>query len=470
MKRKNTLPRRDFLKTAAIVAAPMFVPARLFGQESPSNIIRVAQIGCGRIGRTSEIPGMIHNSDICRVVALCDLDSLRLDDAKNHVDAEYAKKTGKSDYKDTKTFHDYQEMLQDPSIDAVCVSTPDHWHAQQAVEAALAKKDIYVQKPTSLTIVEGRQMADAVKKTGRILQLGSQQRSDPQFRLACELTRNGKIGKIKEIHIGLPTDPPGGKTEEMPVPKNLDYDRWIGSTPLVYYTLDRVHPQGKDGKPDIYNRPGWLRCEQFGAGMITGWGTHHVDIGHWGMGLELSGPTEITGTAIFPASGSGLWDVHGTYEIAAKYANGAVMYISDKKPNGIKFVGENGWIWVTRGSFVPGSNDPQQIQRNKAAIDASDPNILTQKFSDSDERLHASPRNDHHRDWLVSIKERTEPVAPVEQGHRSCSACLLAHIAMKLKRTVHWNPAEEKFNNDPEATAMLARTQRKPYGTEYVIQ
>ncbi len=280
---------------------------------------------------------MFRNSDMARYVAVCDLDRVRLADAKETIESEYAKRFGGEKYARLATYGDYREMLEDKSIDAVAISTPDHWHAQPAIEAALAGKDIYLQKPASLTIQEGRQMADAVKRTGRIFQQGSQQRSDPQFRLACELVRNGRIGKVKEVYIGLPTDRPGGSTKEMPVPSNLNYEVWLGSTPMVYYTEDRVHPQAPSAG-SRYDRPGWLRCEQFGAGMITGWGAHHVDTAHWGMGTELTGPVEIEAMALFPKQG--LWDVHGPYHIRARYADGTDMYISDKYPNGIKFLGE----------------------------------------------------------------------------------------------------------------------------------
>jgi hypothetical protein len=287
--------------------------------------------------------------------------------------------------------------------------------------------------------------------------LGSQQRSELQFRFACELIRNGRIGKVKEVFIGLPEDPAGKEEPEMPVPSNLNYDMWIGSTPMVYYTENRVHPQS----PDIrkrYDRPGWLRCEQFGAGMITGWGTHHIDIVHWAMDLEHSGPTEVEAIAQFPKSG--LWDVHGPYHIKAKYPNGATVYISEKYPNGIRFIGESGWIWVTRGRY-------QQGQGRTMALDASDPRILTEGIKDGEPRLHASPKNDHHLDWLTAVKTRKAPVTDAEVGHRSCTACLVTHAAMKLNRRLTWDPAKEQFG-EAEANKLLARDQRAPYGSTRV--
>ncbi len=454
--------RRRFLGAAGAFAFPAIVPATAFGQSAPSNHIRVAQIGCGRIARAFDFPGVLRHHDTARIVAVCDLDSLRLADGKEFVEQAYTRSLGAGKFEPVKTYADYRDLLADRSIDAVVISTPDHWHAQPAMEAALAGKDIYLQKPTSLTIREGRQMADTIKATGRILQLGSQQRSDNHFRLACEVVRSGRIGKVKEIFIGLPTDPAGDEEAEMPVPKNLDYDRWLGSTPLAYYTEKRVHPQSPDLKVR-YDRPGWLRCEQFGAGMITGWGTHHFDIAHWGMDTELTGPVTIEADATFPKKG--LWDVHGTYHIKATYANGVDLYVSDKYPNGIKFLGEEGWLWVTRGRY-----NAAEVAAGKRsqALDASDLRILTTPLKDSDVHLHSSPKNQHHYDWFMSIRSRKAPVAPAEVGHRSCSACLVSHAAMKLGRKLNWDPEKEQFVNDAEATAMVARKQRSPYGTDYV--
>lgn len=460
--------RRTFLKTATAVVSgfPAIVPSTVFGQAAPSNLINVAQIGCGRIARHSEFPGVLRNSDLARLVAVADVDRVRLTDAKETLESEYAKRSGKESYRGIRAFADYHELLADSGIDAVCISTPDHWHAQPAMEAALAGKDIYLQKPTSLTVEEGRHMADVVKRTGRILQLGSQQRSDLQWRLACELVRNGRIGAVKEIQIGLPYDPAGGSASETPIPATLDYDFWLGSTPKVHYSEDRVHPQ-KATMEARYDRPGWLRCEQFGAGMITGWGTHHVDIAHWAMDTEHSGPTEITALAEFPDAGSGLWDVHGNYHVRMKYSNGAVMYISDYYPNGVRFVGEDGWIWVTRGRYSQG--EPAAGTRSQV-LDAHDPRMLREGIKDSELRLHASPRNDHHRDWLEAVRSRKQPVTNAEVGHRSCTACLLGHIAMRVKGDLEWDSGAERFRNSEEANRMLAREQRAPYGSRYVLQ
>jgi len=272
-------PRRTFLKMSlgAVAAAgfPAIVPSSVFGQKAPSNRINIGAIGVGRISRGHDLPG-IWQFDQARIMAVCDLDSKRLEEGKALVNGHYAKKTGK-DYDGVTGYHNYRELLANKDIDAVVISTPDHQHAILAVDAVRAGKDVYLQKPASLTIAEGRAMSNAVTASGRILQIGSQQRSWKQFHRACELVRNGRIGAVKHVEIGLPGDPSGPEAPPMPVPANLDYDAWLGSTPEVYYTEMRVHPQ------QGYGRPGWLRCEQFGAGMITGWGAHHVDTAHWGM-------------------------------------------------------------------------------------------------------------------------------------------------------------------------------------------
>ena len=279
---------------------------------------RRAQSAAARISRVHDMPGILKY-DNARIIAVCDLDSKRVEDGKKFINGIYAKKTGKP-YDGVTGYSDFRELLNNKDIDAVVISTPDHWHAIIGIHAVEAGKDVYLQKPASLTISEGRALSDAVHHSGRIFQIGSQQRSTVQFRYAAELVRNGRIGKLQSVEIGLPGDPSGPVEPEMPVPKNLNYNMWLGSTPEVYYTEKRVHPQAN------YDRPGWLRCEQFGAGMITGWGSHHVDSAHWAMDTEYTGPVEVWGSAQFPKSG--LWDVHGDFKTEALYANGVKMTIS----------------------------------------------------------------------------------------------------------------------------------------------
>ncbi len=457
--------RRDFIKSgllgaAGIVAFPTIVPASVLEKDAPGNKITIGQIGCGRIARDHDLPETMKN-DIARVIACSDVDTNRMKEGKEYIENLHAKNKGRKNGLDVKMYQDYKELLEDPEIDAVIISTPDHWHSQPAMEAALAGKDIYLQKPTSLTIEEGRQLSDIVHRSGVIFQIGSQQRSIdpwPQFKRACELVRNGRIGDIRNVYIGLPGDPSGNEEPESAIPDNLDYNMWLGSTPYVYYTERRVHP--KSG----YGRPGWLRCEQFGAGMITGWGAHHIDTAHWGMGTEYTGPVEVEAHAEFPSSG--LWNVHGSFEVTAKYDNGATMHISGDNPNGVKFEGTEGWIFVTRGAPVT-SSDPVSNSSGMKSLDASDPKILDSVIGENEIHLYESP--EQHRNWLDSIISRVQPVAPVEVAHRSCSACLVSHIAMKLPRKLYWDPVRERFSNDDEANAMLNRPQRHPYGTNYVL-
>lgn len=411
---------------------------------------------------THDLPEVIKH-DYARVIAVADVDRKRMQIGKEWIEKAHREKTPKLPVPDVRTYEDYHDMLTNPDIDAVIISTPDHWHAQPAMEAAIAGKHIYLQKPTSLTIQEGRMMADTVREKGVIFQLGSQQRSVnpwPQFKRTCELVRNGRIGKLQRVIIGLPGDPAGGNPEEMPVPDTLNYDMWLGSTPLVPYTLDRVHSQD-----DLHSRPGWLRCEQFGAGMITGWGSHHLDIAHWGMDTELSGPLSAKATAQFPTSG--LWDVHGDFQVEMRYPHDVVMEISGTNPNGIRFEGTEGWIFVSRGNVGVTASDPTAAGENdNKAFYASDAKILQSVIQPNEIQLYESP--EQHTNWLECIKNGKEPISHVELAHRSGSACLVAHAAMKLGRELHWDASEETFINDPEANRLLSRPQRYPYGSQYV--
>ena len=451
--------RRNFVKnslkasaatTMAVTGFPSIVPASVIGKNAPSNKINIGAIGVGRISRDHDMKETLPFEQ-ARIMAVCDVDSKRLADGKKYVNDYYTAKTGKP-YDGVTMYDDHRELLLNKDIDAVLISTPDHSHAYLGIHAVEAGKDVYLQKPASLTIAEGRALSNAVHRTGRILQIGSQQRSSAQFRYAAELVRNGRIGDLKTVYVGLPGDPGGDEEPEMPIPKNLNYDAWLGSTPYVYYTEKRVHPQND------YSRPGWLRMEQFGAGMITGWGAHHVDIAHWGMNTEYTGPVEISGRADFPKSG--LWNVHGLFQTEGIYANGVKMIISNEIPNGVKFEGTEGWIFVTRGDYRASSSDP--IPANKVSpLTASNNKIITSVIGENEINLYKS--NDQHGNWLESIATRKQPISPIEIGHRSCSTCLLHHIAMKLKRKIYWDPMNERFLNDDEANAMLNRPHRFPY-------
>ena len=457
------MKRRKFISKTMTAAAgtmiiPTIVPSSVIGKYPPSDMINIGQIGFGRIAMTHDLAETLKY-DVARVVTIADYDSDRLARGKEFIERYYTKKTGKSGYVNVKTYGDYHDLIADKGIDAVIISTPDHWHSQPAIEAALAGKDIYLQKPTSLTITEGRLLSNVVKRKGVILQVGTQQRSSTQFRFAAELVRNGRIGRLHTVKIGLPGDPSGPEAPQQPIPKNLNYDGWLGSTPQVYYTEIRVHPQNS-----ITDRPGWLRCEQFGAGMITGWGQHHFDSAAWGMDTELTGPVSIEAVAQFPKSG--LWDVHGDFMSKAEYKNGITMLTSGGYPNGIRYDGTEGWVFVTRGAYSATPSDPTVAGSNTKALDASDPKILTSVTGPNEIHLYES--REQHGNWLDCIKSRKEPISPVEIGHRACTVCLIIHIAMKLGRKLNWDPEKERFINDDEANKWLSRPQRKPYGTDYI--
>jgi predicted dehydrogenase len=458
MAKSRSFNRRAFIRSTAQTGAltglaslgfPTIVPAKVLGKDAPSNKINIGAIGVGRISRDHDMAETLKY-DHARIVAVCDVDSKRLQEGKKYVNDFYSKKTGQS-YDGVTMYDAHEELLMNKDIDAVLISTPDHSHAYLGIHAVEAGKDVYLQKPASLTIAEGRALSNAVHRTGRILQIGSQQRSSSQFRYAAELVRNGRIGGLKEVMIGLPSDPSGEIEPEMPIPKTLNYDAWLGSTPYVYYTEKRVHPQSG------YDRPGWLRCEQFGAGMITGWGTHHIDSAHWGMDTEYTGPVEVWAKASFPKSG--LWDVHGSFTSHGIYANGVKMTISTELPNGIKYIGTEGWIFVTRGAYKASPNEP--TVPNQKALSASDPKIIESVIGPNEINLYRS--TEHHGNWLECIQTRKQPITPVELGHRACSTCLIHHIAMKLDRKLNWDPLNERFINDDQANGMLNRQHRYPY-------
>jgi myo-inositol 2-dehydrogenase/D-chiro-inositol 1-dehydrogenase len=456
VKRKTGNSRREFIKTglsglAGTIFIPTIVPGRVLGSNAPSNRICIGAIGVGRISRGHDMPETLKYSH-AELIAVCDADSKRMSEGKAWVEKYYQEKRNRQ-FKGVMTYSDFRELLANPEIDAVLISTPDHWHAIPAMAAARAGKDIYLQKPASLTIQEGRELSNVIHQTGRILQMGSQQRSLspwPQFKRACELVRNGRIGELHTIKIGLPGDPAGDEEPEMKVPPNLNYDMWLGPTPFVTYTEKRVHPQRG------YSRPGWLRCEQFGSGMITGWGAHHIDTAHWGMGTEYTGPVEVTASAEFPKKG--LWDVHGDFNVEARYENGVTIHISGSYPNGVQFIGSEGWVFVSRGDVPVTESDPLGSAKNTEALNASDPKILTSEIGPDEIHLYES--QEQHGNWLECIRTRKQPVAPVEVGHRSCTACLVSHIAMKLPRTLYWDPVNERFKNDDEANSMLSRPRR----------
>ena len=460
----DSISRRTFIQrtgaTAAAVAAPMIIPARLLGANAPSNRVRVGHIGAGRIAQGHDMVG-VAGSDLADVLAVADLDSRRAASGKTRVERLFAARNAPPQRIDVYT--DYKQLLARADIDAVTISLPDHQHAEVALRALRAGKDVYLQKPFTMTHAEGVMLRDAVAKSGRILQVGSQQRSwgpNEQFRKAVEFVRSGRVGQLQRVEIGLPIDPTAPDEPQQPVPANLNYDMWLGPTPEVFYTEQRVHPQKvlANGEPDVQSRPGWLRNENYSLGMITGWGAHHFDTAHWGMNMELTGPSKIEGRGEFPPHDR-IWNVHGKYHIELTYPGNVIMTVSDELPNGIKFIGNEGWIFVSRDASQTAS-DPSGRTTSLKSLDASDPKLL-----DPNGVTVQMPHSlSHHRNWLECVKSRQQPLAPAPVAHRANAACIVSWIAMKLQRPLTWDANAERFVNDAEANAMLTRPERAGYG------
>jgi predicted dehydrogenase len=451
--------RRDFLKKSLLTGAGLLILPEILkrsasGQIPPGKLIQFAQIGCGREG-TVDFAGTMAHTDLCRIVAVCDLDSRR---------ADLAKKTAEDFYKskavngiDIKVYHDFHDVLASPDIDAVIVSVPDHQHAFVAIQAVLAGKDVFVQKPLTYSISEAIALRTAVKAKKRILQTGSQQRSENPwntFRIASEAVRNGRIGKLKTVKIGLGIDEPKGlKPAPQTPPATFDYERWLGAAPEQPYMELRCHPQDS-----IEGRPGWITTEDFGLGMITNWGAHHMDIAHWAMGMELSGPLSVEAKADFMKDD--VWTVHTTYHVEMIYPGDIHLILDNNFNNGIQFEGSEGTVFCARGSAKVTASDPVSVEDKKGPLWASSDKILYPRIGK--EGKIWMPSADHYRNWLEAILTRKDPIAPVDQSSRSLEACAIAWIAMKLKRKLFWDAKREMFINDKEANSMLARKARRP--------
>lgn len=464
------LSRRQMFKLGgAAGCAPLILPARAWGKNAPSNKIHVGVIGCGRIASGMDIPGLSQNPDEATLVALSDCDQIRLKGMVDRAKQLY----GDNPLPKLKTFGDYHDLLADPDIDAVMICTPDFCHAEICVEAALAGKDVYVQKPLTMTIYEGRKIVEVFQKTGRIFHIGSQQRSEgrstfgSQFRKAAEYVRDGRIGKVLRVEVGLPSDPrePKDWPLEQPVPKTFNFDRWLGRTPEVPYSELRTHPQGKNGKANFYGRPGWMTIQAYDMGMIANWGAHHLDVVQWALNMENSGPTAVEGTAEFPKRR--LWDVHGKLDVKLTYATGTVVHVAgtDRYPNGVRFIGEKGWIFCSRGSQPALKSVGGGRHGRWRPLEASNLTLITGEVA------HPVVRNplSHHRVWLNSIRSRKPTNILPEWAHRSTTACILAYTAMNLKRPLKWDPVHERFIGDEDANKTLMLPERKPYGVQNAL-
>jgi len=433
--------RRNFLKTAATVFAPAIVPASALGlgpRPAPSERVVVGCIGLGGQG-DRDMMGLM-NDERTQVVALCDCDSgsthyergwLRgLAPAQAKVEEHYAAERQAGTHRGVFTTGDFRELLARQDIDAVTCSTPDHWHAAIVVAAARAGKDIYCQKPLCLTIADGQAMVKAVQRYDRVFQCGSQRRSEKRCRHACELVRNGRIGRVHTVHVGLPgghSNPREGRSPAvMPVPKQLDYERWLGPAPTAPYTLDRCHWTFR-----------WNL--DYSGGQITDWGAHFMDMAHWGMGTERTGPVEIEGQGTFPPVAD-LWNTATAFQLESRYANGIKMLISNKG-GGVRFVG-------TEGQVTLGGSEPKSIWQSK--------------IGPGETRLYQS--DNHYTNFVDCVISRQLTAAPVDVAHRSITPAHLGNIAMMLGRKLKWDPAKEEFIGDERANALRSRPYRAPWG------
>jgi predicted dehydrogenase len=432
--------RRDVLRSAATATALATLPNWFLeacpsqvvaGEKSPNERPRIALIGCGGMG-TADGKSAQRFGDI---VAVCDVDASHLDQARET-------------FKGAIGYHDYRKVCDLPDLDVIINGTPDHWHTLVNLRAIRGGKDVYSEKPLTLTIDEGKHIVALVTKSDRILQTGTQQRSDKTFRLACELVRNGRLGKVERAKVWLPRGLREGPFAAKPVPQSLDWDFWQGQTSSIEFVPERCHEKF---------RYWW----DYSGGTMTDWGAHHNDIVLWGLGQDRSGPVSIEGESLVEQIPCG-YTAASQYRVKYVYENGVEHFCNstsangpagvvieepgpDEKYHGLQFEGPQGWIFVTR----------------EGKIEASDPALIDTPLPSGAERLYVS--DDHMGNFFECVKTRKLPICDVEIGHRSASVCQLGVIAIRLGRKLEWDPLAENFKNDPEATCMLTREMRKPY-------
>lgn len=430
------IPRRKFLKTLGAAAAgiagfPAIVPASALGKAgrpAPSDRIVMAGIGFGMMG----FPNMeaFLGKDDVQWVAVCDIDENHLTQARDIVNAKYGRG-------DCAVYRDFRELYARRDLDAVSIAVPDHWHAILSISALRAGLDVYGEKPLTHGLREGRALCDAVRRYGRVWQTGAWQRSVANFHQACELVRNGRIGKILKVEVGLPEghhDFAGtfGRETLEPPPPELDYDFWLGPAPYVPYCKARVHMN-------------WRWNLDFGGGQLMDWVGHHLDIAHWGLGFDATGPVEIEGTGEFPKSG--IYNSPTRYYVTAKYADGTPIVLAggyDEIWGGTKWIGERGWIWVDRQEF---ETEPAGLRNEEIGAD----------------EIRLTKSRDHYQNFLDGVRNRALTITPCEVAHRSASVGHLGAIAIEVGRKIRWDPVSETIIGDPQAERLLSRAYRKPW-------
>lgn len=431
------LSRRSFIGTSAAAAFPFIFPGcggLNVRKYAANEKVNVGVIGIGRIAATMDIPLLIKHTDLCRITAVCDLDAKRLQHGVNLVQERY-RSLLKTAGNPVKAFADYHDMLDDPSIDAVEICIPDHWHALVACAACAKGKHIWLQKPFAQTITEGRIIANLAKKQNIVVQVGSWQRSVEQFHRVCELVANGRLGDIVRVEVGCGLDKAGGSSAVQPIPENLNYDMWLGPTDAAApYNETRVHTQ--DLKK-IGNRPGWIQMAPYGWGMITNWGAHQIDIAQWGLNKDDAGPESVTGTCEWmDTSGGKLWNVHTTYDLHYAYNGGKTdVHVCNKYPMGIKFIGEKGeWLYCMRGKAKVTPSDPDVPSNGKMKPLMASRNALLAPITNPAIPLKTS--SDHWRNWLDAIRagDPSLTATNAEGAQRSSTACCLGQMCMELGR------------------------------------
>lgn len=426
MKSRGKVSRRKFLKSSGLIGMFLGSFPTIFLQkikaatgESPNDIIRIGVIGVGGRGRSLALDRLVRD----RVIAVCDVDK--------NVLASVQKVFMEQFKREVRGYTDFRNLLEQKDIDAVIIATPDHWHALQTIYACEAAKDVYVEKPMTLTIHEGWAMIKTARRYNRIVQVGSQQRSDSRFRRACEYVRSGRIGKILMIRVGLPgvnwtNEPP---VPDGPPPPELDYDMWLGPAPWRPYNKHRVH---------YYFRFFW----DYSGGQLTNWGAHHLDIVQWALNMDESGPVEISAKAEYDMQGR--YEVPSWFEVTYKYGNDVTVLCGQSHRSGVTFEGQDAVLYVDRGR-----------------LECTDPAVIKEPLRPDEVHLYES--NNHIQNWYDCIKSRKLPIADVAIGHRSATVCHLGNIAIRTGRTIKWDPVKEEIIGDPAAATLIYKPYRAPW-------
>ncbi len=425
----KTLSRRSFIKGTAAATSLLAFPfvSRLSAQNAPGRQIAMGIIGCGGISE-SHVSALVRDP-ACRILALCDVDATNLNNRLNQVKQAYGSGN------DVATYRDFRELNSREDLDAVLICTPDHWHALIAIDAVRKGKHIYVEKPLTLTILEGRALVAETRKAGVVGQTGTQQRSSMDFRNVAELIRNNRLGKLQRIEILIPANNKycAGTWESEPVPEGLDWDFWVGPAPMKPFTRQGCH----------YN---FRFISDYACGQITNWGTHYVDIAQWALDMDESGPIAVEGTGVFPSTG--LFNNAMNVDVTVTYKGGLPLTIRTRTDGvfdgNIIFHGERGSLDVSRSRVV-----------------ASDPKLLSEALPANAKRVQKS--TNHHTDFFEAIRKGSRPVADVSYGHRTNTVCLIADIAMRLNRPLRWDPVKEEFIGDEVANRMRSRAMRSPW-------